>query len=237
VAELLALDRVTAGYGESVVVEQVSFAVGEGESVALLGRNGVGKTTLLTTILGLTTLHGGTIRLRGAEITHRPTHARARAGIGWVPQERRMWPSLTVDEHLSAVAVPGEWTVARVQQLFPRLAERSHHYGSQLSGGEQQMLAIARALVTNPKLLLLDEPMEGLAPIVVEELAGVLRRLAAASSMALILVEQRAELALSLAPRGVVMERGRVVHDGNAAGLLSDRPRLDRWLGATAPTA
>ena len=148
-----------------------------------------------------------------------------------------MWPSLSVDEHLWAVAAPGEWTLERVHKLFPRLAERSQHRGSQLSGGEQQMLAIARALVTNPKLLLLDEPMEGLAPIIVEELAGVLRALTTAGSMAIILVEQNAELALSLAPRGVVMERGRVVHDSSAADLLGDRSRLDRWLGAAAATA
>jgi branched-chain amino acid transport system ATP-binding protein len=236
-AELLALENLRSGYGEAVVVEDVSLRVAEGESVALLGRNGVGKTTLLATILGLTRLHQGVIRWKGVDVARQPTHLRARAGIGWVPQERRMWPSLSVDEHLTAVASPGEWTVERVHKLFPRLAERSQHRGSQLSGGEQQMLAIARALVTNPRLLLLDEPMEGLAPIVVEELAGVLRELTRAGSMAIILVEQRAELALSLAPRGVVMERGRVVHDGAAAGLLGDRARLDRWLGAAAATA
>jgi branched-chain amino acid transport system ATP-binding protein len=233
-AELLALEGVSAGYGEAVVVEDVSLRLAEGESLALLGRNGVGKSTLLATILGLTHLHGGAIRWKGGDVSRRATHLRARAGIGWVPQERRMWASLTVDEHLSAVAAPGEWTAASVRRLFPRLAERSQHRGSQLSGGEQQMLAIARALVTNPKLLLLDEPMEGLAPIVVQELAAVLRELAGAGSMAIVLVEQHAELALSLAPRGVVMERGRVVHDGDAAGLLSDRVRLDRWLGAAA---
>jgi len=233
-AEILSLRGVSAGYGEAVVVEDVSFAIEVGESVALLGRNGVGKSTLLATILGLTHLHKGAIVWQGADIARTATHARARAGIGWVPQERRMWPSLTVDEHLSAVARPGSWDIARVHKLFPRLAERSDHRGSQLSGGEQQMLAIARALVTNPKLLLLDEPMEGLAPIVVEELARVLRELAAAGTMASILVEQRAELALALAPRGVVMERGRIVHDGTAAGLLADRARLDRWLGAAA---
>jgi branched-chain amino acid transport system ATP-binding protein len=236
VAEILSLRGVSAGYGEAVVVEDLSLGIAEGESVALLGRNGVGKTTLLATILGLTHLHHGAIGWNGADMARWPTHRRARAGIGWVPQERRMWPSLTVEEHLSSVARPGEWNVARVHKLFPRLAERSQHRGSQLSGGEQQMLAIARALVTNPRLLLLDEPMEGLAPIVVEELADVLRGLVIAGTMAVLIVEQHAELALSLAPRGVVMERGRVVHDGAAAGLLADRVRLDRWLGA-APGA
>jgi len=236
VAEILSLRGVSAGYGEAVVVEDLSLGIAEGESVALLGRNGVGKTTLLATILGLTHLHHGAIGWNGADMARWPTHRRARAGIGWVPQERRMWPSLTVEEHLLSVARPGEWNVARVHKLFPRLAERSQHRGSQLSGGEQQMLAIARALVTNPRLLLLDEPMEGLAPIVVEELADVLRGLVVAGTMAVLIVEQHAELALSLAPRGVVMERGRVVHDGAAAGLLADRVRLDRWLGA-APGA
>ncbi len=235
-AEILSLRSVSAGYGEAVVVEDLSLGIAQGESVALLGRNGVGKTTLLATILGLTHLHHGAIGWNGADMARWPTHRRARAGIGWVPQERRMWPSLTVEEHLSSVARPGEWSVARVHKLFPRLAERSQHRGSQLSGGEQQMLAIARALVTNPRLLLLDEPMEGLAPIVVEELADVLRGLVVAGTMAVLIVEQHAELALSLAPRGVVMERGRVVHDGAAAGLLADRVRLDRWLGA-APGA
>jgi branched-chain amino acid transport system ATP-binding protein len=234
VAEILSLRGVSAGYGEAVVVEDLSLGIAEGESVALLGRNGVGKTTLLATILGLTHLHHGAIGWNGADMARWPTHRRARAGIGWVPQERRMWPSLTVEEHLSSVARPGEWNVARVHKLFPRLAERSQHRGSQLSGGEQQMLAIARALVTNPRLLLLDEPMEGLAPIVVEELADVLRGLVVAGTMAVLIVEQHAELALSLAPRGVVMERGRVVHDGAAAGLLADRVRLDRWLGAAS---
>jgi branched-chain amino acid transport system ATP-binding protein len=234
VAEILSLQGVSAGYGEAVVVEDLSIGIAEGESVALLGRNGVGKTTLLATILGLTHLHHGAIGWNGADMARWPAHRRARAGIGWVPQERRMWPSLTVEEHLSSVARPGEWDVARVHKLFPRLAERSQHRGSQLSGGEQQMLAIARALVTNPRLLLLDEPMEGLAPIVVEELADVLRGLVVAGTMAVLIVEQHAELALSLAPRGVVMERGRVVHDGAAAQLLADRVRLDRWLGAVS---
>ena len=231
--ELLRLDSVSAGYGESVVVEDVSLAIEPGESVALLGRNGVGKTTLLTTIMGLTKLHRGSIRWQGADVARAAAHRRSAAGIGWVPQERRMWKSLTVEEHLTCVARPGDWTVARVHELFPRLAERGQHRGSQLSGGEQQMLAIARALVTNPKLVLLDEPMEGLAPIVVQELSEVLRGLVAAGTMAVILVEQHAELALELAPRAVVMERGRVVHKGPSAALLADRAELDRWLAVS----
>jgi branched-chain amino acid transport system ATP-binding protein len=232
-AELLALEALRAGYGESVVVEDVSLRVDDGECVALLGRNGVGKTTLLTTVMGLTRLHRGALRWRGADITRSATHHRARAGIGWVPQERRMWRSLTVEEHLASVASDGPWTLDRVFALFPRLVERCHHRGGELSGGEQQMLAIARALVTNPRLLLLDEPMEGLAPIVVQELAGVLRGLASGGSMAIIVVEQHAQLALSLAPRAIVMERGRIVHDGPSAELLRDPARLDRWLAVS----
>jgi branched-chain amino acid transport system ATP-binding protein len=232
-AELLRLESVSAGYGESVVVEDVSLEMGEGECVALLGRNGVGKTTLLTTVMGLTHFHRGGIRWRGAEMARSPAYERARAGIGWVPQERRMWKSLTVEEHLTSVARPGAWTVAKVHALFPRLSERGQHRGGQLSGGEQQMLAIGRALVTNPSLLLLDEPMEGLAPIVVQELTAVLRTLAGTGTMAIILVEQHAELALSLAPRAVVMERGRIVHQGPSEQLLADRARLDHWLAVS----
>ena len=229
-AELLALEGVAAGYGESVVVEDARLALAEGEAAAVLGRNGAGKTTLLTTILGLARLHRGTVRWRGADVTRAPAHRRAAAGMGWVPQERGMWRSLTVDEHLACVARPGPWTIERVRALFPRLAERRAHRGTQLSGGEQQMLAIARALVTNPRLLLLDEPMEGLAPIVAQELAETLRTLVAAGSMAVILVEQHPRIALSLAPRAIVMERGRIVHDGPGAELAADPRRLDRWL-------
>ncbi len=229
-AELLALEGVSAGYGESVVLEDVSLAVGEGESVALLGRNGVGKTTLIATVMGLTRLHGGAVRFRGANLARAAVHARARAGIGWVPQERRVWASLTVDEHLAAVQRPGAWDVARVRALFPRLGERAHHRGAELSGGEQQMLAIARALVTNPALLLLDEPMEGLAPIVVRELADVLAVLSGSGDLALVLVEQHAEAALEITRRAVVMERGRIVHASASDELLADRGTLDRWL-------
>jgi branched-chain amino acid transport system ATP-binding protein len=232
-AELLRLEQVTAGYGESVVVEEASLAIEEGEAMALLGRNGVGKSTLLTTVMGLTRMHRGAIRWRGADISRLASHVRARAGIGWVPQERFMWKSLTVLEHLTCVARPGPWTVEKVHGLFPRLAERAEHRGAQLSGGEQQMLAIARALVTNPGLLLLDEPMEGLAPLVVQELTGVLRSLAATGTMAIILVEQHAELALGLTRRAAVMERGRIVHEGPSAALLDDPERLHRWLAVS----
>jgi branched-chain amino acid transport system ATP-binding protein len=233
VPELLRIEALSAGYGESVVVDGVSLAIDPGECVALLGRNGVGKTTLLTTIMGLTQYHGGAIRWRGEEVSQLESHKRAQAGLGWVPQERRMWKSLSVLEHLTCVARPGPWTIRKVHELFPRLAERGHHHGAQLSGGEQQMLAIARALVTNPKLLLLDEPMEGLAPIVVQELAQVLTGLVKDGGMAIILVEQHAELALDIAPRAVVMERGRVVHEGPSDALLANREQLDRWLAVS----
>lgn len=186
-AELLSLERVTAGYGNAVVLDDVSFGLDAGGSLALLGRNGVGKTTLLATLMGFTRLHGGRIRWRGADIARVPPHRRARAGLGWVPQERWMFPSLTVEEHLTAVARPGAWDVARVYRAFPRLEERRHNLGNQLSGGEQQMVAIARALVTNPALLLLDEPMEGLAPIIVQELGRAIRALVDEGGMAVIL--------------------------------------------------
>ncbi|HUP98586.1 MAG TPA: ABC transporter ATP-binding protein [Usitatibacter sp.] len=229
-AEALRLEGVRAGYGASIVVDGVSLSVAPGECVAILGRNGVGKSTLLGTIMGLVRLHAGEIQLGDAAVAAWPAHRRARAGLGWVPQERRMWRSLTVDEHLATVARPGTWTPARVRTLFPRLAERSRHRGSELSGGEQQMLAIGRALVTNPRVLLLDEPMEGLAPIVVQDLAGVIRSLVQDGSMAVLLVEQHARLALSIARRAVVMERGRVVHEGASAELAGDEAMLARLL-------
>jgi branched-chain amino acid transport system ATP-binding protein len=226
--ELLALDNVRAGYGESIVLDGVSLALQEGDSLALLGRNGVGKTTLLVTLMGLTTLHGGRLSWRGGDLARLPTHRRAHAGLGWVPQERFMFPSLTVEEHLTAVMRPGPWDVARAWKLFPRLEERRANYGNQLSGGEQQMLAIARALVTNPALLLLDEPMEGLAPIIVQELMGVIRELIRGSGMAVIVVEQHARLALSLTRQVVVLDRGCVVHASDSESLLREPDKLDR---------
>jgi branched-chain amino acid transport system ATP-binding protein len=227
-AELLVVEGVTAGYGESVVLEDVSFALEEGDSMALLGRNGVGKTTLLVTLMGLTRLHRGTLRWRGADLAALPTHRRSHAGLGWVPQERFMFPSLTVEEHLTAVARPGRWTVPRVYEVFPRLAERRANFGNQLSGGEQQMLAIGRALMVNPQLLLLDEPMEGLAPIIVQELMNVIRELVDEGGMAVIVVEQHAKLALTLTRKAVVLDRGRVVHRADSEALLADPERLHR---------
>jgi branched-chain amino acid transport system ATP-binding protein len=233
-SELLALDRVTAGYGESVVLEDISFALQEGDSLALLGRNGVGKSSLLVTLMGLTRLHKGSIRWCGADIARVPTYKRAHAGLGWVPQERFMFPSLTVEEHLTAVARPGEWNVQRVYEIFPRLQERRSNMGNQLSGGEQQMLAIARALMVNPRLLLLDEPMEGLAPIIVQELMRVIRGLVKDKGMSVIVVEQHARLALSLTQRAIVLDRGRIVHDSDSESLMADTQTLNRLVAVAA---
>jgi branched-chain amino acid transport system ATP-binding protein len=227
-AELLAVDGVTAGYGASVVLEDISLVLEEGDSLALLGRNGVGKTTLLVTLMGLTRVHRGGMRWRGRDLAALSTYQRAQAGIGWVPQERYMWPSLTIEEHLTAVLRPGRWTLARIYSLFPRLEERRGNLGNQLSGGEQQMLAIARALVINPSLLLLDEPMEGLAPIIVQELVKVIRGLVADGGMAVVIVEQHAKLALSLTRQTVVLDRGRVVHRGSSEELRADAETLHR---------
>ena len=232
-AELLALDAVTAGYGASVVLEEVSLSLAEGDSLALLGRNGVGKTTLLVTLMGLTRVHRGAIRWRGNDLATLPTYQRAQSGLGWVPQERYMWPSLTIEEHLTAVARPGHWTVAKVYELFPRLEERRGNFGNQLSGGEQQMLAIARALMVNPDLLLLDEPMEGLAPIIVQELMKVIRRLVTEGGMTVIVVEQHAKLALSLTKTAIVLDRGRVVHRADSAALLEDPDTLHRLVAVS----
>ncbi|TMA23916.1 MAG: ABC transporter ATP-binding protein [Deltaproteobacteria bacterium] len=230
-ADLLEVQGVVAGYGESVVLEDVSFTLREGGSLALLGRNGVGKTTLLLTLMGMTRLHKGTLAWRGEPLAAVPPHHRARLGFGWVPQERGVFPSLTVDEHLEAIARPGEWTAARVYQLFPRLVERRGHFGNQLSGGEQQMLAIARALMVNPTLLLLDEPTEGLAPVVIDELVVTIRKMLASGRMAAILVEQHARLALQLTEETLVLDRGRVVHRSPSRSLLEDPGTLDRLLG------
>jgi branched-chain amino acid transport system ATP-binding protein len=228
---LLALDNVRSGYGPAIVLDGVSFAVAERGSLAVLGRNGVGKSTLLLTIMGYTQIGRGRVMWRGGDITQRPPHRRALAGIGWVAQEREIFASLTVEENLTVAARQGRWDLAAVYDLFPRLAERRRNMGNQLSGGEQQMLAIARALMTNPQLLLLDEPLEGLAPIVIEELAAAIRRMTSEGSNAFILVEQHAEIALSLTQNAIVIERGRIVHSGTSAPLLADHATLDRLVG------
>ena len=227
-AEFLVLEGVTAGYGDGIVLEDVSLSLAEGDSLALLGRNGMGKTTLLVTLMGLTRLRKGALRWRGADLNALPTYRRSQSGLGWVPQERYMFPSLTVEEHLTVVARPGRWTVPRIYKVFPRLEERRANFGNQLSGGEQQMLAIARALMVNPSLLLLDEPMEGLAPIIVQELMGVIGDLVADGGMAVIVVEQHAKLALTLTKQAVVLERGRVVHRSASDMLLEDPDTLHR---------
>jgi branched-chain amino acid transport system ATP-binding protein len=226
--KLVSAERLTAGYGDSIVLEDVSFEVDAGGSLALLGRNGVGKTTLLLTLMGLTSLKSGRLSWEGKDIVRLPTFRRAQAGLGWVPQERFMFPSLTVEEHLSVVSRPGPWSIARVYQYFPKLEERKLNLGNQLSGGEQQMLAIARALMTNPKLLLLDEPMEGLAPIIVQELMKVIGELVRAGEFAVIVVEQHARLALMLTREAIVLDRGQVVHRSASEELLKHPETLDR---------
>ena len=232
-ADLLRVRGLTSGYGEAVVVQGVDFTLAEGQSLALLGRNGTGKTTLLNTLVGATRRHAGRILLNGQDIASLPSHKRAAAGIGWVPQERNIFKSLTVAENLTAVARPGPWTLERVYAMFPRLAERCANMGNQLSGGEQQMLAVARALVLNPKLLLLDEPLEGLAPIIVEELLRSIARVVRDEGMSAIIVEQNPRLILGMTQRAVVLDRGSVVHEGASAALLADPAQLDRWLAVT----
>jgi len=230
VVELLNVQGLRSGYGEAVVVQGIDLTLAQGQSLALLGRNGTGKTTLLNTLVGVTRRHAGRIVLAGVDLTNLAPHQRAAAGIGWVPQERNIFKSLTVHENLTAVARPGPWTVARAYEMFPRLAERKANMGNQLSGGEQQMLAVARALVLNPKLLLLDEPLEGLAPIIVEELLRSIARVVRDEGMSAIIVEQNPRMILPITQRAVVLDRGSVVHEGVSAELLVDRERLDRWL-------
>jgi len=220
--ETLALRGVTAGYGATHVLEGIDLALGHGESLSIIGRNGVGKSTLLETIMGHTALHAGQIHLRGKRIDAAPAHVRALAGLGYVPQEREIFPSLSVRENLELCARPGAWTFERVFELFPNLKERLANAGTQLSGGEQQMLAIARALLTNPSVLLMDEPTEGLAPVIVQALAQVLYRLRGAGDLSIVLVEQNSRVALEFSARTVVMDRGRIVFDGESDRLRAD---------------
>jgi branched-chain amino acid transport system ATP-binding protein len=227
----LELDAVSAGYGETVVLEDIRLALAEGETLSIIGRNGVGKTTLLATVMGHNTLHGGDVRLHGKTIARLPAHRRNWAGLGYVPQEREVFPSLTLRENLEVAARPGAWTIDKVFGLFPRLGERQKNRGNQLSGGEQQMLAIARALIGNPSVVLMDEPSEGLAPVIVEELARAVKRLAATEGLTMILVEQNTRLALDISPRTAVMDRGRIVFDGASEELKRDPDKLHRLIG------
>jgi branched-chain amino acid transport system ATP-binding protein len=223
---MLRLSKVRAGYGETVVLEDVDLELPERGALAVLGRNGVGKTTLLATIMGHTTFHSGTMTFNGNAIAHRPVYERSKLGIGYVPQEREIFPSLSLEENLLVAARPGRWNLARVYELFPRLEQRKAARGNQLSGGEQQMLAIGRALMGNPSLLLMDEPLEGLAPIIVEALLISLRKLASEDSLALVLVEQHAKLALEVTASAIVLNRGRVSYSGPSAELRADPQRL-----------
>jgi branched-chain amino acid transport system ATP-binding protein len=243
-AELLQVKDLSAGYGEAVVLHDVSISIEQGQTLALLGRNGTGKTTLINTLAGATRQHGGSILL-GATVLHKlPSHERAAAGIGWVPQERNIFKSLTVHENLTAVARPARagrasspWTPARVYELFPRLAERRGNLGTQLSGGEQQMLALGRALVLNPTLLLLDEPCEGLAPIIVQELLRAIRRITREEGLSAIIVEQHPQAILAISDTAAVLDHGTVVYAGTARSLQEQPALLDKLLGVARQAA
>ncbi|MBV9517423.1 MAG: ABC transporter ATP-binding protein [Hyphomicrobiales bacterium] len=233
-AELLALENLHAGYGEAMVIADICLRLDEGRSLAVLGRNGVGKTTLVNSIIGVTRHRGGRVVLAGRDITRLSPDERARGGIGWTPQERNIFRSLTVEENLTAVARKGPWTLARIFEMFPRLAQRRANFGNQLSGGEQQMLAIGRALVLNPKLLLLDEPSEGLAPVIVEELLRALRRIIREEGLSCIVIEQHARKILGVTDEAIILERGMIVHAAESSALADDAATLDRYLGVTA---
>ncbi len=233
-AELLRIEKLWAGYGEAVVLEDIALTLNEGDSLSLLGRNGMGKTTLLSTLMGAANYRSGTMRFSGQDLNRVAPHARAHLGLGWVPQERDIFASLSVEENLTVVATKGPWTLQKIYAMFPRLQERRANMGNQLSGGEQQMLAIGRALMLNPKLLLLDEPLEGLAPLIVQELLSIIQQLTEESGMAVILVEQHARQILPLTRQALVLERGKSVYQGAAQTLLDDSALLDGWLGAAA---
>ena len=230
----LTLKNVSAGYGETIVLENLSLSIEGGALVAILGRNGVGKTTFFRTVMGHTDLHAGELLLDTSKIASLPAYIRSRAGIGWVPQDRQIFPSLTVEENIQIAKRPGKWTPQKVFELFPHIDARRNNLGTQLSGGEQQMLSIARALVGNPKILLLDEPLEGLAPTVADTILESIRRLRREDEMTILVVEQHVSVALDLAPRSVVLDRGRVAFDGPSKELLDDEERLNSLMGGSA---
>lgn len=232
-SDVLTLDHVRSGYGETVVLEDLSLSLNSRETLAVLGRNGVGKTTLLATIMGHTTLHSGNITFNGNRVERMPIYERVRTGVGYVPQGREIFPSLTIEENLTVAMRPGRWNLGRIYDLFPNLAERKKHMGNQISGGEQQMLAIGRALMGNPSLLLLDEPMEGLAPIIVDGLLIVLEKLIKEEDFTVILVEQSARLALQVTQRALILNRGNIVFEGASAELARDFKKLSELLTVT----
>jgi branched-chain amino acid transport system ATP-binding protein len=229
----LVIDSLRAGYGSTIVLEGVSLQLPPGGTIAVLGRNGVGKSTLLSTIMGHTTRHGGSIRYGDQQLETLPPHRRARLGIGLVPQEREIFRSLTVEENLTIAVRPGRWTLPRIYEFFPSLAERRRNRGNELSGGEQQMLSIGRALMLNPSLLLLDEPLEGLAPVIADTVLTGLERLRREEDLAILLVEQHAKIALGYSERALILDRGRIVHEGPSAELVGDPERLARLMGMT----
>jgi branched-chain amino acid transport system ATP-binding protein len=229
----LVIDSLRAGYGSTIVLEGVSLQLPPGGTIAVLGHNGVGKSTLLSTIMGHTTRHGGSIRYGDQQLETLPPHRRARLGIGLVPQEREIFRSLTVEENLTIAVRPGRWTLPRLYDFFPSLAERRRNRGNELSGGEQQMLSIGRALMLNPSLLLLDEPLEGLAPVIADTVLTGLERLRREEDLAILLVEQHAKIALGYSERALILDRGRIVHEGPSAELVGDPERLARLMGMT----
>lgn len=230
-SDLLNIERLTAGYGEAIVLTDISFKIAKGQALALLGRNGMGKTTLVNSVIGVTRHISGSISLDGHDITGMRPDQRAHVGIGWVPQERNIFRSLTVEENMTAIERPGPWTLAKVYALFPRLAERRHNLGNELSGGEQQMLAVARALVLNPRIMLLDEPLEGLAPILIEELLTVLRKIIREEGLSAILVEQNAQKILGITDLAIIIERGSIVYQDDSSALRADRSVLETYMG------
>jgi len=228
----LRLQGIHAGYGELNILENINIEIPTNTSLALLGRNGVGKTTLMSTMMGHATLHSGRIELFGKEIQSLPVYERSRLGIGYVPQTRDIFPSLTVEENMLVAARPGRWPLERVYELFPRLAERKDNMGNQLSGGEQQMLAVGRALICDPSLLLLDEPLEGLAPVIVQMLMDVIKKLIREENLTVILVEQSAKLALQVTDQVLVLNRGKVTHHGKSDDLLGQPELLAKLISA-----
>jgi branched-chain amino acid transport system ATP-binding protein len=227
----LVVDEVRAGYGDTIVLDGVSLNLPPRATLTVLGRNGVGKTTLLATIMGHTNLHSGGLKFGTRDFTRLPAYRRSRLGLGFVPQERDIFKSLTVEENLQVAERPGRWTLARVYDFFPSLANRRRNRGNELSGGEQQMLSIGRALMGNPQVLLLDEPLEGLAPVIVEIVLTGIERLKREDDMAILLVEQHARIALAFAERALVLDRGRIVYAGDSKPLLDEPDRLAALMG------